>query len=115
MSITTGVAAAGVIALVGPLYGGLIVVLGVPLVFLTLSRTLFGSETRRMWSYMLMAAGVAWFTFLPVSPFARRSLDAHPDTWAWLVTIGAVPLVAGALFGLRARQLRTESRANSRA
>lgn len=109
-SIAAGAGAAGVFALVGPLYGGLVVVLAVPVVFLTLSRMLFGSETGPVWGTLLIAAGVAWFMLLAVSPFARNALDAHPESWLWLLLVGAVPLAAGASMMVRARRLSLASR-----
>lgn len=109
-SIAVGAGAAAVVALVGPLYGGLVVVLAVPVVFLTLSRLLFGSETRPLWGTLLIAAGVAWFILLAVSPFARNALDAHPESRLWLLLIGVMPVAVGAAITVRARRLSLASR-----
>ena len=95
LSIVVGIASAVVIGLVGPLWGGLVVVLGLPVVFLTISRLLFGTETRRVWSALLVAAGLTWLALLPVAPFPTNALAAEPATVGWLVAIGAVPVLVG--------------------
>jgi hypothetical protein len=111
-SVLVGVGDAVVIGLVGPVYGGLVVICATPLIFLTLSRALTGRTIDPAWVWLLIAFGVAWFALLPVAPFVQRSISNIPENadsiWAFSAFIGLVPLLLSvvlvALSRFRARR-----------
>jgi hypothetical protein len=113
VSVLVGLGAAVVIALVGPLYGGLVVTCATPLVFLTLSRALIGRTIDPTWTWMLIAFGLGWFALLPVAPFIQGSVSNSPENassiWVASAVIGLVPMLLAA--GLVALARRRASRA----
>lgn len=114
VSALVGLGAAVVFALVGPMYGGLVSILAIPLIFLTLSRTLTGRTIDPTWTWLLTAFGVGWFALLPVAPFVQVSISNVPENassiWVASAVIGSVPiLIAAGLIaraGLRASRAR---------
>jgi hypothetical protein len=101
VSAVAGFAGAVVIALVGPLYGGLVLICGTPLIFLTLSRALIGATTDPAWPWLLTAFGIGWFVLVPVAPFVQHPNPLSTDEWELVVAIGLVPILGGsALVGL---------------
>ena len=103
MSIAVGMFAAVAVGLVGPLWGGLVVVLARPVIFLTVSRALLGSETAPEWDVLLLTAGVAWLVFLPFAPAVHWEGVLTSDDWRWLLAIGAIPLLGAGLAHWRRR------------
>ncbi len=90
LSVLFGLSSAVVIGLVGPLYGGLMLVLAFPLVFRTPSRVAP--------AWLLATFGTSWLTLVVTGTgaFVRNSLML--DNGAVLTAIGVAPLVlAGAI------------------
>jgi hypothetical protein len=103
MSMGFGTVGAIVVALVGPVWGGLVLILATPICFLTVSRALLGSTTDPAWEWLLASLGIAWLALLPVAPIVHASgLEPSPDEWTVLICLGAVPLLAGLALALRA-------------
>jgi hypothetical protein len=114
MSITVGISAAVLVGLVGPLWGGLVVVLATPVVFLTVSRALFHAETAPEWDLLLVSGGLAWIAFLPFAPVVYGDRVLGTDEWLWLLGLGAAPLVAGLIIAYRRRRPGLSSRVIAR-
>jgi hypothetical protein len=90
-SVLFGLGSAVVIGLVGPLYGGLVLVLAFPLVF--------RAAIRVAPAWLLAAFGISWLLLLATgtAPFVRNSLTDGGGLWT---TIGVVPLaLAGGILG----------------
>lgn len=98
LSALFGLGSAVVVGLVGPLYGGLVLLLAFPLVFRTASRVAP--------AWLLATFGVAWLLLLAtgVAPIVQNS----PDAAGFWLAVGLVPLaLAGAIVGVaRLRQPR---------
>lgn len=108
ISIAFGLAGAGVVALVGPVYGGLVLILAVPVVFLTLSRAITGATLQPDFAFLLASFGLAWLLVLPFAPITRNSGEpAPPDVWILEVGVGVAPLLMAVLLFARRRLVRT--------
>jgi hypothetical protein len=91
ISVLFGLGSAVVIGLVGPLYGGLVLLLAFPLVFRT------AIQVAPAWP--LAAFGISWLLLVATgtAPFLRNSLTDGGGLW---IAIGVVPLgLAGAILG----------------
>lgn len=105
ISILFGLGSAVVIGLVGPLYGGLMLLLAFPLVFRT--------ATRVAPAWLLVAFGTSWLTLVAtgMGAFVRNSLVL--DNGAVLTALWVAPLmIAGAI--VAAGRVRSGSPSTSR-
>jgi hypothetical protein len=91
LSALFGLGGAVVVGLVGPLYGGLVLVLAFPLVFRTASRVAP--------AWLLATFGIAWLLFL-VTSGAPTLRNSPADAAGFWLAMGVVPLaLAGAIVG----------------
>lgn len=99
VSIAFGVAAALVVARIGPLYATPLLIVALPVVFLTISRAATGSAIQPDFEWLLFAFAVTWLVVWPVAPIIRNS----PEAWPVWAALGVVPLLAALTLLVRRR------------
>ena len=99
LSIAFGLAAALVVAGIGPLYAAPLLIIAVPVVFLTISRAATGSTIEPDFEWLLFAFGVAWLLVFLISPVVRNS----PEAWSFWVALGVIPLLLAMALAVRRR------------
>lgn len=103
LSIAFGLAAAVIVSNIGPIYAVPLLIVALPVVFLTLSRAVMGAAIEPDFEWLLAAFGVAWLVLLPFAPIVRSSPEAMP---IW-VAIGVVPALLAAVSAVGRRMARS--------
>ena len=99
VSIAFGVVAALVVARIGPVYATPLLIVALPVVFLTISRAATGSTTQPGFTWLLFAFAVTWLGLWPVAPIIRNS----PDAWPVWGAVGVLPLLGAVVLLVRRR------------
>ena len=101
LSIAFGVGAALVVAGIGPIYATPLLIVALPVVFLTVSRAATGSTIKPDVEWVLFAFGLAWLVVSPVAPVTRNA----PEAWAVWSALGVIPLLLAIVLLIRRRLL----------
>ena len=99
LSIAFGVVAALIVAGIGPFYAVPLLIVALPVVFLTMSRATTGSTIAPDFGWVLVAFGVAWLLIFLLSPIVQNSPEAH----SFWVGLGVVPVVLAMALAIRRR------------
>ena len=98
VSIAFGLGAALLVAGIGPFYATPLLIVALPVAFLTISRAATGSTIDPDFEWLLFAFSVTWLVLLPVAPVVHNA----PEAWPVWTAIGVIPLlVAISLLGRR--------------
>jgi hypothetical protein len=100
VSIAFGVAAAVVVARIGPFYATPLLIVALPVVFLTISRAATGSMIPPAVDWLLLAFAAAWLVLWPVAPIIHSS----PEGWPVWAALGVIPLLGGIALSVRRRR-----------
>ena len=98
-SVAFGLAAALVVATIGPVYATPLLIVALPVVFLTVSRVATGATTQPDFEWLLFAFGVSWLIALPFAPTVRNGPAAMPY---WLA-LGLAPVLVAVVLLIRRR------------
>jgi hypothetical protein len=105
VSIAFGVAAALVVARIGPFYATPLLIVALPVVFLTISRAATGSTIQPDFEWLLFAFAGTWLVLWPVAPITRNS----PDAWPVWAAVGVIPLLGAIALWVRRRRFASRS------
>lgn len=97
VSIAFGVTAALVVARIGPVYATPLLIVALPVLFLTISRAATGSTIRPDFVWVLIAFAVAWLVLWPIAPIIRNS----PEEWPVWAALGVIPLLGAIVLSVR--------------
>lgn len=106
LSILFGLGGALVVAFIGPVYAAPLLIVAVPVLFLTISRAVTGSPIQPDLAWLLLAFAIAWLVVLPIAPIApivRSSGGAPADAWIYWIGLGIIPLLLAISIAVRRR------------
>ena len=99
LSIAFGLGASLIVAGIGPFYATPLLIVALPVVFLTISRAATGSTTEPDFEWLLFAFAVTWLVLWPVAPIIRNS----PEAWPLWAALGVIPLLGAIALLVRRR------------
>ena len=98
-SIAFGLVAALIVTRIGPVYATPLLIVALPVVFLTVSRAATGATMQPDFEWLLFAFGGAWLLLLPFAPIVRTTPEAMPY---WLA-LGLAPMLLAIALALGRR------------
>ena len=99
LSAAFGLVAAFVVAMIGPVYATPLLIVALPVVFLTVSRAVTGTTLQPDFAWLLGAFGLMWLVVLLLAPIVRNSPEAMP----YWIALGVIPILLAIAPALRRR------------